>query len=66
MNGNSFAQGVPNKELQPPRHWSKQWPQGIDDGSDDESVLHVKPGPGMKKEEETKLKYTSYPTAKKG
>ena len=40
VNPNSFAQGVPVKDMQPPRHWSKQWPQGhIDDGTNDDTVL---------------------------
>ena len=33
--------GVPESELQPHRAWSKPWPQGIDDGTEDPSVLHL-------------------------
>ena len=64
---NSFAQGVPVKDMQPPRHWSKQWPQGhVDDGSNDEDVLKVAPGPGVVENQKPKEKYYSYPAAKKG
>ena len=37
----SLAQtmGVPEEELQDGNHWRKEWPYGIDDGSDDDLVL---------------------------
>ena len=63
----SVAQGVPKENLQPPRHWAKSWPQGhVDDGTDDEKVMKVEPGPGVITNQKPAEKYYSYPAAKKG
>ena len=50
-------QGVDKKDLQPDRHWTKPWPQGIDDGEEDDKVLHLSPEQMKEKEAEIKPKY---------
>ena len=49
--------GIDKKELQPDRHWTKPWPQGIDDGQDDDKVLHLSPEELKEREKEEKPKY---------
>ena len=33
--------GIPVSQLQDGSHWRKPWPQGIDDGSDDDGILNL-------------------------
>ena len=33
------AEGVDPKDLHPDRHWMLPWPQGIDDGTDDDNII---------------------------
>ena len=49
--------GIDKKELQPDRHWTKAWPQGIDDGQDDDKVLHMSREEREEKEAEVKPRY---------
>ena len=36
----SGVEGIDKKELQPDRHWNLPWPQGIDDGTDDDNIIY--------------------------
>ena len=58
------VQGVP--VTQGKRHWANEWPQGIDDGTDDDSVLSVKPGELIKPEADRRVEYKEYRPAIKG
>ena len=53
----SFAQGIDKKDLQPDRHWTKPWPQGIDNGEDDEKILNWAPEKAPEKKKEAPLRY---------
>ena len=33
-------QGIDKKTLQPDMHWRYDWPQGIDDGTDDDKIMN--------------------------
>ena len=54
----SFVQqmlhGIDKSELQPDRHWTQPWPQGIDDGTNDDFVL---PADEKKEEPEKPLRF---------
>ena len=43
--------------MHPDRHWTKPWPQGIDDGTDDEKILMWKKQQEEAKKKEGPLKY---------
>ena len=50
-------QGIDKKELMSGAHWRKSWPEGVDDGDDDDLVMHLK-GKGRKwKKPDPVLKY---------
>ena len=53
----SSVEGIDKKDLQPDRHWHFPWPQGIDDGTDDDKIML----PGKKpKEPEKPLVYKNF------
>ena len=52
-----MIKGIDKKELQPDRHWTKPWPQGIDDGEEDDKVLHMNREEREEKEKELKPRY---------
>ena len=52
------TRGIDEEDLMDGAHWRKKWPEGIDDGNDDEEILNMgRLGRKKKKDEEPEPTY---------